>query len=200
MKHNSHMTTGTWETHHPRFCRTLLDRTICTVISLGLLSQFVIACASADAKDPEPASESAAAPAAPAAIASTTVVTGADTAYYFDDADKLVAVEDMVGVVKRTIKASDSMSNTDGMSIVMKSTCQGGIPKFEGKVEMAGKASTVVYTVAGPSVLIVLAVEDLASVPTRVIEPMKALDEGGVCCCTARRCGGALCCPCKTNC
>lgn len=129
----------------------------------------------------------------------TTVVKGADTGYYFDSANKLVALEALSGL-GREIELSDMFANEDGLTLVLKSTCQSGIPTFEGETEMVGKASTVVYAVAGPSVLVVLGVEDLTNVPSRIIEPMKPVDRGAICCCAARRCNGALCCPCQTTC
>jgi hypothetical protein len=128
-------------------------------------------------------------------------VEGADTAYYFDSASKLVAVAGLDGLPFK-IKPAEMVSNSDGMRLVMLSIAQNGLPKFEGRTEMVGKASTVVYAVSGASLLAVLGVEDLTGVTSRVIEPMTPLplEEGSTCCCKAVRCDGAICCPCGTSC
>jgi hypothetical protein len=140
-----------------------------------------------------------------AAMAATTAMTtalikGADTAYYFDivdDQGKLVAVEALDGK-GRQVEISKLYANEDGTSMVMKSSCQTAMPAFEGETEMVGKAKVVVYAVTGPSVLIVLGVEDLSHVTSRMINPMKPLahDDVPICNCALRRCGPALCCPC----
>ena len=127
------------------------------------------------------------------------IVKGADTAYYFDKNRKLVAVEELNGF-GREIEKSKTFANEDGMTLVLKSTCQGGVPQFDGKTDMVGLASTVVYSVTGPSLLVILGVEDLRDVRSRIILPMKPLDDGATCCCKMRNCGGFPCCPCGTNC
>jgi len=151
----------------------------------------------------EPSAEASKPPAAAAEGAAegtnTEVVAGADTAYYFDDADKLVAVEGLTGAT-REIEVSEGFANQDGMTLVLNSSCQEGMQTFTGPTEMVGKALTVVYALSGPTVLTILGVEDLSNVPSRMIEPMKPLDDGGACCCALRRCGSYYCCPCGATC
>jgi hypothetical protein len=133
----------------------------------------------------------------------TTVITGADTAYYFGDDEKLVAVEGLSGL-SRKIEKSKLVGNQRGTDFVFKCSSQAEMPIFDGPTEMVGKASIAVYAVTGPSLLIVLGVEDLRNVSSRMIVPMKPLDEGlgGACCCALKRCGPAKCCPtgCSTSC
>jgi hypothetical protein len=138
-----------------------------------------------------------------AEAADTTIIKGADTAYYFDAGNKLLALQGLEGAGVQ-IEESKRFAKQDGMRLIFKSTCQNGLPALsadpDGKVDVAGKASTVVYAVSGPSYLIVLGVEDLRNVRSRIISPIPEMDPGGICCCKARPCNGGLCCGCATNC
>ena len=131
-------------------------------------------------------------------VKSDTVISGADTAYYFDEADKLVAVEDVYGVGRKIVRSEEN-SNDDGMSMIMKSSCQDAMPKFGDGTEMAGKAATVVYTVGSLSTMTVLGVEDLTGVASRMITPLRTAETGGICCCALKRCGPTYCCPCPNK-
>jgi|SRR5688572_966920 len=125
------------------------------------------------------------------------VIKGADIAYYFDQDRKLVAIEELPDVGRKVVK-SKAFANEDGLKLILKSTCQGGIAKLPAKTEMVGKAATVVYSVARPTMLIVLGVEDLPKVGSRIIDPLPPSDDEGICPCGGYPCDGTICC--RKNC
>ena len=156
------------------------------------------ACATGFAGESKP--EAVSTPAA--ASGATATVSGADAAYYFDGSDppKLLALEALDGA-GRKITSSDEYLNQDGLTLIMKSTCQAALQSVAGAIEMAGKAATVVYAVSGPTVMVVLGVEDLSKVESRMIDPLEVAgaDGVGICCCAVVRCGSSYCCPCPTK-
>jgi hypothetical protein len=135
----------------------------------------------------------------PVATRQANGIENADSAYYFDDSNKLVAVEALKPPV-RTIKKSADHANEDGANLIFKSTCQSDYPAYDGEVEMIGKAVLAVYAISTPATLDVLAVEDLAGVASRKIVPLPRLGGGGACCCALKRCGPVKCCPCGSTC
>ena len=116
------------------------------------------------------------APQGAAGSTGTSVVVGANTAYYFNGDNKLVAVKGLTGL-PRSIEVSESFANQDGMTLVLESTCEGMLTQGGDAIEMVGKARTVVYAMVGPTVLTILGVEDLTNVTSRIIDPLEALSE-----------------------
>lgn len=134
-----------------------------------------------------------------------TIIRGANLAYYFDDNDKLLVIENMDNLPREiVIHAKADRIDSWGLTLVNNSSC-GNYPTVTGTIGIPREATKVVYVSVGPSSVLVLGIEDPKLTPPT--EPPREIvtlqpDIVGACCCTRIPCNGKLCCPpgCPTSC